>query len=156
VGPFVLRPLLKHVLASALCLAATISDAAAEEYVLLVPPLNSIERSAHGGEATTDTPLTQWLQVRVFESGVACDTARYTLLQDATLEWQKARERFTEHAKPLPEGPPSESWSPETMAYYHHDVKPVGMDALQKAARFWQVYLGKCVGGSRVEFRDRE
>jgi hypothetical protein len=30
------------------------------------------------------------------------------------------------------------------------------MDALQKAARFWQLYLGKCVGGSHVGFHDRE
>ena len=154
-GPSVLRPLLKHALVSALWLAATIGDAAAEEYTLLVPPLNSIQRSAQGGEATTDTPITQWLQLRVFESGVACDTDRHALLQDATVEFQMARERFAEHSKRLPDGPPEE-WSTETMAYYRHDVRPLGMDALQKAARFWQLYLGKCVGGSHVGFRDRE
>ena len=153
-GPSVLGPLLTHVLASALWLAATTGDAAAEEYALLVPPLNSIH-SAHGSEATTDTPVTQWLQLRVFESEAACDTDRHALLQDANVEFQMARERFAEHSKRLPDGPPEE-WSTETLAYYRRDVRPLGMDALQKAARFWQLYLGKCVGGSHVGFRDRE
>ena len=153
-GPSVLRPLLKHVLASALWLAATTGDAAAEEYALLVPPLNSIH-SAPGSEATTDTPVTQWLQLRVFESGVACDTDRHTLLQDATVEFQMARERFAEHSKRLPDGPPEE-WSTDTLAYYRRDVRPLATDALQKATRFWQLYLGKCVGGSHVGFRDGE
>ena len=153
-GLSVLR-LFNHSLVGALLVAATVGDAAAEEYMLLVPPLTSVQRPTHGGEATTNTPVAQWLQLRVFESGVACDTDRHTLLQDATVEFQMARERFAEHSKRLPDGPPEE-WSTETMAYYRHDVRPLGMDALQKAARFWQLYLGKCVGGSHVGFRDRE
>ena len=147
--------LLNHALVGGLLVAATVGDAAAEEYVLLVPPLASVQRPTQGGEATTNTPVAEWLQLRVFESGVACDTDRHSLLQDATVEFQMARERFAERSKRLPDGP-IEEWSSETMEYYQRDVRPLGMDALQKAARFWQLYLGKCVGGSHVGFRDRE
>ena len=149
-GSFVLRTL-----TGVIVVVAAAGHVMAEEYLLLVPPLNSINRPTHGGEATTDTPVAQWLQLRIFENAVACDTDRHTLLQDATVEFQMARERFAEHSKRLPDGPPEE-WSTETMAYYRHDVRPLGMDALQKAARFWQLYLGKCVGGSHAGFRDRE